>query len=119
VTGRITVQDVVAVIEESRWELLQTKLAVEWVDSQRFGLEWAPVDDLKAETEALASCLSVGLLGSLSDTTLTLILTYDEENGNYNGAISIPLVAVRRATVLEERSPKLSVVNRPRRGGAS
>lgn len=63
---------------------------IRWVDSVRLSSEWQP---LPANFEP-AVIETVGFVMRETDTSLVVVQSIDNENGNVSGAMAIPKVAV-------------------------
>lgn len=85
---------------------------VEWVDScgpSNGG--WIDSDDLPTE---IVGCVTVGMVQHATTDRITLVLSHDNDNGNINGAITIPAVAITSLVPLDSKRPQ----TRPERKSA-
>jgi hypothetical protein len=72
---------------------------VEWVDSSGFD-GWAPRNEL-ADQPRPATCRTAGIVVAENDQALTIALSIDDTDGNFNGAITIPHFAITTREALQ------------------
>lgn len=71
---------------------------VEWIDSYGSSGGWDQLDE--SDTEVVG-CVTVGMVHASARDRITLVLSLDTVNGNVNGAITIPAVAITSLRRLE------------------